>query len=88
MLRNVHDFILEQFEFGDSEFGLKPGLAKRELGGEMVCLTEMWLDGNDKSMIVMSEVGKVSAQIVDMEVQAKKIWMGFKIWKNACSIKC
>ena len=43
----VHDFLLDLFG-GHDEFGLKPGLAKRELGGEMVCLTEMWLDDNDK----------------------------------------
>ena len=43
ILRLAHDFLLEQFSAGGSNFGLKPALARRELGDEVVQLAKMWL---------------------------------------------
>ena len=58
VLRLAHDFLLEQFSAGGSNFGVQASLAKRELGGEVVCLTEMWLDRQEVGPLVMKESGK------------------------------
>ena len=43
---------------GGSNFGLKPALARRELGDEVVQLAEMWLDRSEVTPLVMKESGK------------------------------
>ena len=40
----AHDFYWNNSVAGGSNFGLKPALARRELGDEVVQLAEMWLE--------------------------------------------
>ena len=44
LMRLAHDHLLEQLGAGGSPYGLKRPLACRELGNEVVTLTEIWLD--------------------------------------------
>jgi hypothetical protein len=47
LMRSTHDFLLSKLDADGSLYGLKPALARRELGQEVVSLTEMWLDSGD-----------------------------------------
>ena len=51
---------------------LNPSLARRELGQELVSLTEMWLDNQNVSMLVQMECGVAEAQLMEMKGKAEQ----------------
>jgi hypothetical protein len=83
VLRLAHDFLLEQFGAGGSNFGVQASLAKRELGGEVVCLTEMWLDRQEVNPLVMKESGKGLGCGFGLVVGFVVVWFLVLVWLNS-----
>jgi hypothetical protein len=83
VLRLAHDFLLEQFGAGGSNFGVQASLAKRELGGEVVCLTEMWLDRQEVDPLVMKESGKGLGCGFGLVVGFVVVWFLVLVWLNS-----
>ena len=65
LMRLAHDHILEQLGAGGSPYGLKAPLARRELGDEVVTLTEIWLDTGSLSPLIMRDSAVTAAHMID-----------------------